>query len=176
MRILARLSGVDSTGSIALLLGCGLALALLASRSGYPASPDCDPEQEACRARSLDKQSQAIALRMAHKQRIARAVLVGRMPFLEAAACFRAIDQVLPPLECGCPRLLWCGATEEERYCREVITWVGSLIDDPDPCWRASLLDRLRTELADHLGRATLVLPQVPFAADLLTEQEDRPS
>jgi hypothetical protein len=87
-------------------------------------------------------------------------VIAGRLTLLEAAARFQAITLSRPahmPVSlAGYP-----GGSDEERFCRQVIAYVESLLEDVSE--RRAVVVRLNCELRAHLAIfGTVVLPRCP--------------
>jgi hypothetical protein len=75
----------------------------------------------------------------------------------EAAARFRDSDASVPESYRAVWRLTVPGRSDEERYCRQVLTYVGWLV--PDRGDEAGVLVRLRAELDEAMARGDLRLP-----------------
>jgi hypothetical protein len=136
-----------------LLLGT---LALLA-RERWPGTtlvlrPDPD-DPEAQRTRELEQLREVLVRRTYRRHRVASSLLAGRLSLLEAAGYFRALAQGPPAFDWERFRERWPSASDAERHCHEVIGYVCS---EEDVETRA----RLRAELAEHLRRGPLRLPQ----------------
>jgi hypothetical protein len=98
---------------------------------------------------ALDPDIAVLSECSALRQRVTEDVLAGRLTLLEAAACFRAINQQRPNHLALPLATLYPGATEEERLCWLVIWFIeGPSMNDPD---RAALVDCLKAELEEHL-------------------------
>jgi hypothetical protein len=113
-----------------------------------------------------------ITARIYAKAQIAEEVVAGRVTLLQAAACFRVLDQ-LPP---ACPELFcrftYPGASEEEHCCRAVILWAQGAAEVRDPYLGAIVGAELEAELTELLHSGPLDLPEVE--ADSLLDVCDR--
>jgi hypothetical protein len=92
----------------------------------------------------------ALNERLQKKEHVVRRVLAGEIGLLEAAVLFDRINQEPPELD---DRMRACieGATEEEKLCRQVISWVNAIVTtSTDPRERALGL-RLEAELETYL-------------------------
>lgn len=99
----------------------------------------------------------AIQARMAGKRQVADEVIAGRLSLLEAAAVFRRLDTVgppIPPIRDRFPDL----TSDDEAYCRSVVEYVQSTVpaDENQEEWTRRLRDELETRLRD----GTLHLPE----------------
>jgi hypothetical protein len=105
----------------------------------------------------IDEQIQAAQRRTAAKSEVAGEALEGRWTLLEAAARFRDLDAAAPEGYRRAWRSLVEGATDEERYCRQVLDYSATVARDrsDDP----AALDRLRAQLEAALSRGDLRLP-----------------
>jgi hypothetical protein len=85
---------------------------------------------------------------LATREAIADEVIAGRLNLLEAAAGFRAVDQVkeqyLPAVDSAMP-----GKTAEERLCRQVIAFVAGRLKNSDR--RETMVGKLEDDLQTHL-------------------------
>jgi hypothetical protein len=111
---------------LALTLAGFVAFALLGRTPGPEAPPP--PAGEA------DPLPEGLALRLRAKQQLAREVVAGRRPLVEAAALFGALNR-LPPAAAEPARAdAYVSAlrvpvrTDEERLCRQVVEWVHRLL------------------------------------------------
>jgi hypothetical protein len=96
----------------------------------------------------LEDKSAALHKANEIKQDVARAVLAGRMTLAEAVACYRDIHEHLP-LAWETIRKHYPGDTDEERWCRNVLSWVQSEAgDQPD---QLEALARLEAESRHYL-------------------------
>ena len=112
--------------------------------------------------------------RILAKQRIAREVTAGTRPLAEAAALFRELNRVPPALVAPLVDPNSPGHTEEERLCRQVISYVASPGRECSPTAAAAAVTRLESELREELRRHGAVrLPEpagLPSAAELLMQ------
>jgi hypothetical protein len=145
-----------------LLLGAaalagGLAAAARVSRPGEQAL-----DAAAAQGDRLDRLNRAATARLAGKTRAVVALLEGRLALAEAAARFAAINRARTEPCWACLPLPDPGGSEEERLCREVITWAEGYLGMRDPCLGALARARLEDELEAMLRQAPLRLPDVP--------------
>ena len=96
-----------------------------------------------------DPGSAEIERSLREKDQVARAVIDGRLTLVEAVARFRAINASRPA---NLPVRLdqYPGKTDEERVCREVISYVETRL--PDQPETSAILARLESELQAHLA------------------------
>jgi hypothetical protein len=113
------------------------------------------------RSDALERQTRGVIRRMVRKERVVQAVLAGRLTLLEAAALFRALDHGPPAFSWTQFRTHLPGDTDEERHCHEVIESVHASLRQKDVPRSEVVRDRLRTELAGHVSRGSLRLPDV---------------
>jgi hypothetical protein len=138
------------------------ALAVLAQRSWPDNAPvlggGLDPvEQE---ARVLEQRREEMVRRNRRKARVAQALAAGRLSLLEAAGYYRALDLGPPAIDWERFRGHWPGSNDAERHCHEAIEWAhpsAGLEGDPRG---QEVRNRLCAELAEHLRRGPLRLPQ----------------
>jgi hypothetical protein len=155
----APLGTVLRTGLLAALAACCLTLAV-SRRGDFWGGPwpdggadlaAGDQEPEAC--------IRDILRRATAKQRLAVEVVEGRLPLVEAAMGFRDLDEQPPPFNWQGFRDSFPGASDDERHCRQVLSYVwGELQDRPDA--DPALLGRLEAELQDLLARGDFRLPR----------------
>jgi hypothetical protein len=155
-------------------LGAGV-LALVALglvRVGYRAvpedqgpvweDPDAGPDatEEARRAERLDRLRPVILWASGQRAALASDLVAGRLTLLQAAAGFRAVEQIKEMYVRPVP-LDFPGKTEEERLCRQVLAYAEQrLRDEPG---QAAVVERLRQELQERLDRDGAVrLPAPP--------------
>jgi hypothetical protein len=81
-------------------------------------------------------------------------VLAGRLTLLQAAACFRDLNQQPPEFHWELFRAQTPGMSDDERHCRAVIDLIRL-----DRTVEAASVARLVQELEGHLRRGTLDLP-----------------
>jgi hypothetical protein len=115
-------------------------------------------EEERERDRDLTAQSEAVLRRLEAKDRVALALLEGRLSLQEAARRIRDSDRDQPDYLAEHARLFLPGASEEERYCRLTIRWARNVLEvrpDLDP----EVLRCLEAELEALLRYGRLSLP-----------------
>ena len=137
-----------------MLLGALLALlvylATSPGRASRPGGPDevltlADQNEE------LDRQREAAMHRSRARRKVVEGVIAGRMDLAQAAACFRAMNESMPPSFQEAARCYYSAKSDEELAWRQVISWVRVSIDD-EPT-RAAVCDRLQQQLEEHLSR-----------------------
>ena len=113
--------------------------------------------QEAGRDEQLDEALQAAQGRSMAKAALAQEAAAGRLSLFDAAARFRDLDAGTTEDYRRGWRHLAEGASDEERYCRQVIGYATLALrdrsDGPD------LIGRLRAQLDEALSRRDLRLP-----------------
>jgi hypothetical protein len=110
---------------VMLLISTSLALVLLRSRWLCGGGGDVAPIEEANDSPIVDEslpEVAAIARRIAAKLRVIDQLLAGELDLFRAAACVREIDLESPTRNSLAD--FFPGKTEEERRCRQVISWV----------------------------------------------------
>jgi hypothetical protein len=115
----------------ALAAGC---LAVAGGRLAEPWTPPADPAAhgpEAERGRRLDDQMRVVRRRVAEKARVARQVAAGWLSLVDAAAAYRDLDRDDPNYNADPFRRAYPGGSDEERYCRQVITFATRLVPFP---------------------------------------------
>ena len=119
------------------------------------ARPDADdrPAAEAPSRSEVDQQIALLRDRISAKLYITDEVIAGRLSLLEAEAAFREWDVREPQQSYEYPLNYPPGASEEERRCRAVITYVSVQAPrDQAP----ALIRRLEAELEERLRDGTL--------------------
>jgi hypothetical protein len=93
------------------------------------------------------------------KRRLAAEVIAGRLTLLEAAAHFHDLNRDWPASKWEQFRQHWPGRSDDERHCREVISYVRSELQN---LRRADLgpVACLEDELREYLDRGELCLPE----------------
>jgi hypothetical protein len=147
------------------LVGAGV-LAVLAAGliwAGCRKSADCASEPEAVAAFLSAQQApddanfEVLRWSIATREGIADEVIAGRLTLLEAAAGFRAVDQVKERsfrlVESAMP-----GKTAEEQLCRRVLAFVAGRLERSGQ--RDPIVGRLEDELQEHLRHGALTLPE----------------
>jgi hypothetical protein len=94
---------------------------------------------------------------------VALAAAEGRLALLEAAARFAALNRSAPQFNWPQFRRAYPGASDEERFCREVIAWAEG---EAGPAGAEAARARLAGELEGGLRRG-LLLPLTAAKADL---------
>ncbi len=84
--------------------------------------------------------------RLRAKEVVIEHLIAGRITFPEAIASFIRINQQYPGVSTPPSQLQ--GATEEERYGRQVLSWVRGRVADKPLGQRKQLLERLQREWA----------------------------
>jgi hypothetical protein len=149
-------SGVFCLALAVLLAGGALCLVHGRAGNGGPWGPPTILD-EVERANRLAAEDGVALRRMAVKEAAAEEAAAGRLPLLEAAARFRDSDADVPESYRSAWRLTIPGGSEDERYCRQVLLYVGWLERHGEA--RAAALDRLQAELDEALARGDLRLP-----------------
>jgi hypothetical protein len=150
----------------AVLVSC-LVLGLLSLRLGWVAAPGLDGwtvpavfdalGQEAGRDEQLDREERAVQRCTAAKREVAAEAAAGRVTLFEAAARFRDLDADAPETYRRVWRQTFEGATDEERYCHQVLEYVAQI--GRERPGDAVALDRLRAQLDGALSRGDIQLP-----------------
>jgi len=125
---------------------------VLAWRPGAPDEPAPAPADAA----PGDRWPATTPLRILAKRQITREVIAGRRPLAEAAALFRELNRVPPDVSrfdifTGAP--IDPSSSAEERLCRQVVAWVGSVMHHEPVPGREAVLARLEAELREMLGQ-----------------------
>jgi hypothetical protein len=105
----------------------------------------------------LEEQLQAVHERSAAKDEVAEDVAAGRLTLLEGAARFRDLDASASEGYRRGWRQLVKGASDEERYCRQVLSYLEAVLRDR-PAASAAIRARLETELRRRLEHGELRL------------------
>jgi hypothetical protein len=121
----------------------------------------------------LERKGRAVMRRLERKERLAQAVLEGRLTLLEAAALFRTLDEGPPGFNWEQFRRSHAGDSDEERHCREVIKCVCPYPPEEAPRCREEARRRLGADLAEHLDHGTLRLPEVDALLGFLDDGPD---
>jgi hypothetical protein len=107
----------------------------------------------------LDLDRQVFQGTPARRAKVLDDMVEGQCSLLEAAACFRDLNQSTPHFPWEHFRRTFPGATDEERHCRQVIELLRWRLEVcPDD--RTPAIRRLETELEEHLRRGPLHLPE----------------
>jgi hypothetical protein len=121
---------------------------------------------------------ETVALRGWAKDQIAREVAAGRRGLLDAAALYGELNQ-LPPVvnhsKEDVDNWPWRDPvrTDEERLCRQVMTWVQQLLSRESPDRVGQVSDRLEAEFRAGLreqGEIRLPGPSLPALRDVLVQ------
>jgi hypothetical protein len=107
----------------------------------------------------LDERLAAAVRRTEAKRQVAEDVAEGRVTLTEAAARVRDLNRASPELRWGTYRRAYPAASDEERFCREVISLVCGLAEN-DPERYLAVTERLEAELREYLDRGPLILPE----------------
>jgi hypothetical protein len=151
------------TSSIRALVHLGLlSVSLVAFLCMIPMKEDCQgwdcrglPDllkvllREQQRQAALECSLDAVNWRSAEKEKITHELLEGRLTLLEAQARFQSLNESRK----DCPieyHKLYAGATEEERTCREVISWAYAIRAITSRSEAAAVARRLEAELQHH--------------------------
>lgn len=141
------------------MLAVGLALTSRVTQAG-PRDRLPDPEQ--LRGRDLERQRQVALRRMQARLQIVEELAAGRMDLLEAAGRFRDLNETLPEFSREVLHRYFPGASEEERYCRQVLAWVDSELTHRDARLASATTGRLERQLEEYLRRGG---PRLPLLA-----------
>jgi hypothetical protein len=115
---------------------------------------------ETGRQRELDYHKKIVDHRLRAKQQIIEEVLEDRLSLLEAAAGFRDLNRTPEDSPCQVGRKI-PGNSDEERLCRQVISWAEGEARRKTPDRADSLVARLEAELQDHIRQhGTVRLPE----------------
>src|SRR5262249_50308949 len=152
------LGRIDGFRAVLLLAGSVLlvVLALLSRGTGQgPVDRQGRPSGE------LGEKTRRVIVRVKRKERGIQMHPARRPTFLQAAADFRALNS-------GPPEFSWqqfregiLADSDDERHCREVIAFIRAIVDQKGCPAGEQTLERLEAELAEHLRRGTLHLPEV---------------
>jgi hypothetical protein len=107
--------------------------------------------------RDLDAVAEDIFAGQAAKKRLIGELIAGRLSLLETAAGFKQVYKSRSSFVEEEYRRAWPGDSEEERYCRDVIAWVGVLANSPEQA--REVTGRLEAELKERLHSGTLRFP-----------------
>ena len=160
MKTLFRLSLCTSLFG-ALLAGGSYACPRLSARLGLNLSEWLEAQQqleyEYRRSESLHHQGQIVRQSLEAKFQVVEELHEGRLTLHEAAAQFRDLHHPENDPNRELFRLLYKGQSDDERWCRQVISFVrGGSADKPD---LLPVADQLEAELAVDLARGPLHLP-----------------
>jgi hypothetical protein len=110
-------------------------------------------EKEHRRGEILDHRAQRVHHSLEVKTRVMEDLRANRLTLLAAAARFRDLGGSAPGSYLAWSRLRNPSQTDEERWCRQVIQFLrGHSVEGP-------LVDQFEAELAEHLARGPLHLP-----------------
>jgi hypothetical protein len=140
------------------LAAVALVAASRCSDQGLALPPDT-PRQQGEPDDRLDEQLQAAQRRTAAKTELAEEVASGRLGLFEAAARFRDLDAGVSEAYRQGWRHLAEGGSDEERYCRQVLSYVALALHNR-PGNGGVILDRLGAELDKALAGGALHLPR----------------
>src|SRR5262249_26386093 len=120
-----------------------------ADEGGEPSFWD-EAQQEQRRGEELDARLADAVRRSEVTMATGAGVIAGRLTLREAAARYRALARGNPDFPWETFRRTYAGASDEERFCRQVIDAVQmELKDQPDEA--AEVVARLEAELQEHL-------------------------
>jgi hypothetical protein len=159
-------------GSAAIGIGAATVLvagALLSYRCGSSHSSQGPASLDSlyCGDRDADLERRRVAVidRTAAKLNLCRAVVRRELSLLEAAHQVREIVRD-DPVACALLRDLFPGCSEEELFCRHLMSFVEvHILDQPAA---ATELARLEAELDDLLRRDALHFPNAPASTEVL--------
>jgi len=123
-----------------------------APRADEGSSPETLPGNEP------SEEVAAVVRRLHEKQALAREVADGRLTLREVAARYRELDEAAPGFHWEEFRRKYPGASDEERHCREVISFVRALPPERGDGER-TVAGRLESELQASTARGDLSLP-----------------
>lgn len=98
-----------------------------------------------------------IARSSEERRQVARRVIDGTTPLIEAAAAMRRIDRRSPHFRWEAFRAIAPQTTDAERHCREVIFWVEHVL--PPSLEAGELVGHLEAEIECHRQSGSLTLP-----------------
>jgi hypothetical protein len=111
--------------------------------------------------RALDARMSILVERSRKFDHLAEEVSAGRMALFDGAARLREVCRATPNFAWERFRESHRGQTDDERFCRMLIGRVGSLLLPRDADQAQAVVDRLETELEEHLKHGPLHLPEV---------------
>jgi hypothetical protein len=119
---------------------------------------DCYSDEER-RQEELYRFDGVFMARSAQRKAIVEQVRDGNLTLFEAAAQFKRLNHQPQPTKLD-PLYPFAGQTENEKVCRQVITWLTSYVQDLPPSQGEAVLERAEAELRDHLAcNGTVILP-----------------
>ncbi len=119
---------------------------------------DCYSAEER-RQQELYRFDGVFMARSAQRKAIIDQVRDGKLSLFEAAAQFKLLNHQPQPTTLD-PVYPFAGKTENEKVCRQVITWLTSYVENLPPSQGQAVLERAEAELRDHLARnGTVILP-----------------
>jgi hypothetical protein len=148
-----------------LLTACCTAVALRHEETfwtGPPTEDESAPEVQA--GGKPSGEVAAIARRIEEKDRLAAALVDGRLTLLEAAARYQELNEAPPRLHWDRFRPADPATSDEQRHCQEVIHFVRAVLAARGDT-QGALADRLEAEVREHLARGDLRL-HAPAVAD----------
>ena len=115
--------------------------------------------EEERRSQILEQGRRDLLARMESRRRIVHALAAGKMSFLEAAACFRDLNEGVPELIEDVLRQRYpeCN-TDDERHCRQLIDFAQICLTGD--ARQATVVARMRQELKAHQQRGPVLLPR----------------
>jgi len=160
MKALFRLSLCTSLFGV-FLVGGSYACPQLSARLGLNLSEWREAQQqleyEYHRSESLYQQGQIVRKSLEAKFQVVEELHEGRLTLPEAAAQFRDLHNLESDPNRELFRLLYKGQSDDERWCRQVISFVrGGNSEKPD---LVPVADQLEAELAQDLAKGSFHLP-----------------
>jgi hypothetical protein len=99
-----------------------------------------------------DVRMNEVSARLGNRERIADAVIAGRIGLLEAAARFGELNATALPSPIDL-RDRFAGDSDEERCCRQVIAWVTTRLEHKSTAEAEMVASRLQEEMREYLLR-----------------------
>jgi hypothetical protein len=145
------------TGALCLTLAALAAAVILVHLFGdLPAALDTLAHGDEVGAR-IEESTRAVHRKIVAKDQAVEDAFAGRLTLLQAAARHRDLDANLPAGQRNAWRFFYDGATDEERYCRQVLDRAGMLAEGR-PEGEAAVA-RLRGQLDQALADGGVRLP-----------------
>jgi hypothetical protein len=161
MRGFFRLTLCAGLGGV-IFIGAGRACPTWTARLGLDSLGLAALEEQMARERQrsaeLDRLNQLVYPRLVAKYQVTAALAAGRLSLLEAAARFRALDQMAPGHPPAIFHSYYAGSSDEERYCRQAIQLLRASRNSASE--QTALAEQLEAELSEHLAHGTLHLPE----------------
>jgi hypothetical protein len=143
--------------AIVLVLAVGLAIVVggLYRQRRTAASPG-DPHVHSVLIDKPSEKSVVATQRINSKSRIVKQLIAGELTFLEAGAWFRYLND--NPPDCRMDfRKRWPGASDGEKACRQVISFVQADWGYASPSEKAALVAKLEDELKTRLAESGVI-------------------